>query len=105
MRWHNDLSFIKMHRISLVPRPICGRGKNGLVSIVCACAGIPDDSWGIGSVRKLSVKFFAILYAHALLLRACRRQQFVTSWPIVCPAHAALSNGSLSRARRLERDA
>ena len=23
---------------SLVPRPICGRGKNGLVSIVCACA-------------------------------------------------------------------
>ena len=23
---------------SLVPRPICGRGKNGLVSIVCTCA-------------------------------------------------------------------
>ena len=23
---------------SLVPRLICGRGKNGLVSIVCACA-------------------------------------------------------------------
>ena len=27
-----------MEKLSLVPRPICGRGKNGLVSIVCACA-------------------------------------------------------------------
>ena len=26
---------------SLVPRPICGRGKNGLVAIVCACAEYP----------------------------------------------------------------
>ena len=27
--------------------------------------GIPHDSWGIGSVRKLSVYFSAIFYAHA----------------------------------------
>ena len=36
---------------SLVPWPICGRGKNGLVSIVCACAEYPT----IRGVSDLSV--------------------------------------------------
>ena len=76
---------------SLVPRSICGREKNSLFAHA-------------RNSPRFEV-FSAILYAHARLLRACRRQQFVTSWPIVCPAHATLSNGSLSRSRRLERDA
>ena len=55
-------------RHSLVPRPICGRGrgKNGLVSIVCACAEYPTTR-GVSNLYVNSPCNFPLYFTHTLL--------------------------------------
>ena len=51
---------------SLVPRPICGRGKNGLVSIVCACAEYPTIR-GVSDLYVNSPCNFPLYFTHTLV--------------------------------------
>ena len=69
--------------ISLISRPDLWEGEKGLVSIVCACAKYPTIRWVSDLYVNSPCNYSAILYAHSRLPRACRRQQFVTRWPVM----------------------
>ena len=58
-----------MSDTSLVPRPICGRRKNGLVSIVCACAEYPTIR-GVSDLYVNSPCNFPLYFTHTARFRA-----------------------------------
>ena len=51
---------------SLVPRPICGRRKNGRVSIVCACAEYPTIR-GVSDLYVNSPCNFPLYFTYTLV--------------------------------------
>ena len=57
---------MRMRCASLVPRPICGRRKNGLVSIVCACAEYPTIR-GVSDLYVNSPCNFPLYFTHTLV--------------------------------------
>ena len=57
---------MNFHRFSLVPRPIYGRRKNGLVSIVCACAEYPTIR-GVSDLYVNSPCNFPLYFTHTLV--------------------------------------
>ena len=64
-RWY-QMSVCSMEGGSLVPRPICGRRKNGLVSIVYACAEYPTIR-GVSDLYVNSPCNFPLYFTHTLV--------------------------------------